>query len=50
MENSHEQADIRRRLELVENRRTWMLLELEDEDGYLGRVSFPMDKKHQSIR
>lgn len=50
VENSHEQADSRGNLELVENRRTWMLLELEDEDGYLGRVSFPMDKKHQSIR
>ena len=48
VENSHEQADSRGNLELVENRRTWMLLELEDEDGYLGRVSFPMDKKHQS--
>ena len=50
IENRHEQADSRGRLELVENRRTWMLLELEDEEGYLGRVAFPMDKKHQSIR
>jgi hypothetical protein len=50
VENRHEQADSRGRLELVENRRTWMLLELEDEEGYLGRVAFPMDKKHQSIR
>ena len=50
IENRHEQADSRGRLELVENRRTWLLLELEDEEGYLGRVAFPMDKKHQSIR
>ena len=50
IENRHDQADSRGRLELVENRRTWMLLELEDEEGYLGRVAFPMDKKHQSIR
>lgn len=50
VENSHEQADSRGKLELVENRRTWMILELEDEDGYLGRISFPMDKKHQTIR
>ena len=50
VENRHEQADSRGRLELVENRRTWMLLELEDEDGYLGRLAFPMDKKHQVIR
>ena len=50
VENRHEQADSRGRLELVENRRTWMLLELEDEEGYLGRVAFPMEKKHQAIR
>ena len=45
VENRHEQADSRGRLELVENRRTWMLLELEDEEGYLGRVAFPMEKE-----
>jgi hypothetical protein len=50
VENRHEQADSQGKLELVENRRTWMLLELEDEDGYLGRLAFPMDKKHQMIR
>ena len=50
VENRHEQADSRGQLELVENRRTWMLLELHDEDGYLGRLAFPMEKKHQTIR
>ena len=50
VENRHEQADSRGQLELVEDRRTWMLLELEDEEGYLGRLAFPMEKKHQSIR
>ena len=50
IETRHEQADSSGKLELVENRRTWMLLELEDEDGYLGRLAFPMDKKHQVIR
>ena len=50
VEGRHEQADKRGELELVEDRRTWMLLELVDEDGYLGRLSFPMEKKHQSIR
>ena len=50
VENRHEQADSQGKLELVENRRPWMLLELEDEDGYLGRLAFPMDKKHQMIR
>lgn len=46
----HEQADKQGQLELVENRRTWMLLELEDEEGYLGRIAFPLEKRHQSIR
>ena len=50
VEARHEQADSRGQLELVENRRTWMLLDLEDEDGYLGRLAFPMEKRHQSIR
>jgi len=50
VENRHEQADSRGQLELVENRRTWMLLELQDEDGYLGKLAFPMEKKHQTIR
>ena len=50
VEARHEQADSRGQLELVENRRTWLLLELEDEDGYLGRLAFPMEKRHQSIR
>ena len=50
VENQREQADANGRLELVENRRTWMILELADEDGYLGRVSFPMAKTHSSIR
>ena len=50
VENQREQADSSGRLELVENRRTWLILELADEDGYLGRVSFPMTKTHSAIR
>lgn len=50
VENRREQADKGGRLELVENRRTWLTLELEDEEGYLGKLRFPMDKKHQLIR
>ena len=50
VENQREQADASGRLELVENRRTWMILELADEDGYLGRISFPMTKTHLAIR
>ena len=50
VENQREQADASGRLELVENRRTWMILEVADEDGYLGRISFPMAKTHSAIR
>lgn len=50
VEDRREQADRSGRLELVENRRTWLCLELADEDGYLGQLRFPMDKKHQQIR
>lgn len=50
VEEMREQADRSGRLQLVENRRTWLTLELEDEEGYLGRVRFPMEKKHQLIR
>jgi hypothetical protein len=51
VENRREQANRDGRLELVENRRTWLCLELEDEDGYLGQVRFPMEKKkHEQIR
>jgi len=50
VEDRREQAGSQGRLELVENRRTWLCLELEDEEGYLGVVRFPMEKRHQQIR
>ena len=50
VESRREQANQRGDLEMVENRRTWMVLELADEDGYIGRVSFPMAKPHGQIR
>jgi len=50
VEERREQADKAGRLQLVENTRTWMSLDLADEDGYLGRIRFPLEKKHQLIR
>tara|TARA_B100000700_G_C14697459_1_gene692867 strand:- start:43 stop:696 length:654 start_codon:yes stop_codon:yes gene_type:complete len=50
IENRQEQANQRGELELVENRRTWITLELEDDDGYLGQINFPMEKKHDILR
>ncbi len=32
------------------NKRTWLVIELEDKDGYLDKISFPMEKKHSQIR
>ncbi|MCP9809171.1 hypothetical protein KBY58_06965 [Cyanobium sp. HWJ4-Hawea] len=51
VEERREQANKQGRLELVENRRAWLTLELEDEEGYLGKVRFPFDnKKHKVLR
>ncbi|MEB3270245.1 MAG: hypothetical protein VKJ44_01160 [Synechococcus sp.] len=50
VEQRREQADRSGRLELVENRRTWLCLELADEEGYLGQLRFPLEKRHQQIR
>ncbi len=50
VEERHEQANQRGELELIENRRTWMFLEISDEDGYIGTLRFPLEKKFQQIR
>ena len=50
VEDRREQADRDGRLQLVENKRTWLCLELADEEGYLGQVRFPLEKQHQKIR
>ena len=50
VEGRREQANKQGRLELVENHRTWLTLELEDEDGYLGKVRCPFNKKYEKIR
>ena len=50
IESSREQSNRQGRLEVVENKRTWLVLELEDEDGYLDKITFPMENKHSQIR
>jgi hypothetical protein len=50
LEGRQETTDTKGRLELIENRRTWLCLELEDEDGYLGQLRFPLDKSHKAMR
>ena len=49
VEDSQEQANKMGQLELVENRRRWLVLEIGDEDGYLSKIEFPLEDKHQSI-
>ena len=50
IECSREQSNRQGRLELIEKKRTWLVIELEDEDGYLDKISFPLENKHSQIR
>ncbi len=50
IESSREQTNRYGRLELIEKKRTWLVLELEDEEGYLGKISFPMENKHSFLK
>ena len=50
IESSREQSNRQGRLELIEKKRTWLVIELEDEEGYLDKISFPMENKHSKIR
>ena len=50
IESSREQSNRQGRLELVEKKRTWLVVELEDDDGYLDKISFPMENKHSRIK
>ena len=50
VESSREQTNRYGRLELVEKKRTWLVLELDDEEGYIGKISFPMENKHSILR
>jgi len=49
VEETREQTNKYGRLELIENKRSWLVLELEDEDGYLSKISFPMENKHSLL-
>ena len=45
VENKQEQANKEGRLEVVEKKRTWVVLDIDDEDGFIGNISFPLQKK-----
>ena len=45
VENQQEQANNDGRLRVVEKKRTWVVLDIEDEDGFIGNISFPLQNK-----
>ena len=45
VENQQEQANKDGRLEVLEKKRTWVVLDIEDEDGFIGNISFPLQNK-----
>ena len=49
VESSREQTNRYGRLELIENKRIWLTIEIEDEDGYLSEISFPFENRHSVI-
>jgi len=50
VETSHEQANKQGKLELIENRRLWLYLEIGDDDGYLTKIKFPFENSHNIIK
>ena len=49
IENKQEQANRDGRLEVVEKKKTWVVLDIEDEDGYIGNISFPLQNKYNIL-
>ena len=50
IENQQEQANKDGRLELIEKRRSWVVIGMEDDDGYLGNINFPLKDKFNVLR
>ncbi len=49
VEKQQAQANKDGRLEVLEKKRTWVVLDIEDEDGYIGNISFPLQKKFNTL-
>tara|TARA_B100000945_G_scaffold193161_1_gene155045 strand:+ start:312 stop:959 length:648 start_codon:yes stop_codon:yes gene_type:complete len=49
VENQQEQASKDGRLEVIEKKRTWVVLYIEDEDGFIGNISFPLQNKFNTL-
>ena len=50
VENKQEQANNYGKLEIVEKKRTWVVLDIEDDDGFIGNISFPLQNKFNIIK
>ena len=50
VENKLEQANNDGRLEVVEKKRSWVVIDIEDEDGFLGNICFPLKNKFNILR
>ncbi len=49
VENQQEQANRDGRLEVVEKKRKGVIMDIEDEDGFIGNISFPLQNKFNII-
>ena len=45
IENQQELANKDGKLEVLEKKRKWVVLDIEDEDGFIGKISFPLLNK-----
>ncbi len=50
VENQQEQASKDGRLQVIEKKRSWVVLGIEDEDGFLGDISFPLQNKFNILK
>jgi len=50
VENKQEQANNFGKLEIVEKKRTWVVLDIEDDDGFIGNISFPLQNKFNILK
>ena len=50
VEKQQEQANKDGKLEVVKKKRTWVVLDIEDEDGFIGNISFPLQNKFNILK
>ena len=50
VENQQEQANKDGRLEVVMKKRKWVVLDIDDEDGFISNISFPLQTKFNILK